>query len=247
MQGYLGFLLVFVSVFLILTLIEAANSATQISLSKAIAAERVYQVQMNAKEVIIESIRQGGREGFLAYNSTHHVKFCKSVDPRLRVLCFRKKEADLWIRAGAYIKLASLDTDMFDSSMDVKIFCMDSITDLGARGIAQSVRLGKQNCPGCKHFSKRGKNISEFADQLIAGLKKDKYGVPDFDSVVLPDCLAYTQPEIKPTTPGENDCLDRITLGGVFATSVYYGDFEMSSVSHIPEGLEVYNARTGNP
>ena len=61
---------------LLLSLVELNLNSKTHNLSNAINAERFYRVQMNVKEVIIEAARQGAREGFQMYDSTHQISAC---------------------------------------------------------------------------------------------------------------------------------------------------------------------------
>ena len=73
MKGYLSFVLVLVSLSLILLLLNIQPSQ---NFSKAISLERISSIQMNLKEVLIESIRQGAQSGFADYDTSHSLEDC---------------------------------------------------------------------------------------------------------------------------------------------------------------------------
>ena len=77
MRGYLSFILVFIAVLLLLALLRLHDAAHSTDLSKAVAAERTYAVQMNVKESVVESARRGALAGFSDYDATHDIKLCK--------------------------------------------------------------------------------------------------------------------------------------------------------------------------
>jgi hypothetical protein len=252
MKGYLNFLLVFASVFFILILINASQITSSISFSKAIAAERVYQVQMNSKEIITESIRVGGREGFRLYNSTHfeymcHPQFGGQTDP----LCFRSEEAAIWTKAGAYIYLAKVD-GRFDSDIQVEISCRKDISDI----IALDITMDQSglNYPGLNFFLDSGVNISNYSIELIQDGPKDSKG-PLYSLIKGPACMELIYPLIeenpanklvkdsallKDPTLLKNPELKNIRIiDGVILTNAFYEEFNISSVSYIPSGYEV--------
>jgi hypothetical protein len=128
MRGYLSFVLAFVSILLILSLLEAQLVSRDFELSKAVAVQRAYSLQMNAKEVIFELAREGANEGFDGYDSSHDVSLCKhcpdhfcvpgslvnGCDALLCGRCFREDEARERAESGAKSKLARLSPDIFD-------------------------------------------------------------------------------------------------------------------------------------
>jgi hypothetical protein len=247
MRGYLNFILVFVSVFFILILINASQIPSSISFSKAIAAERIYQTQMNSKEVVSQPIRQGGLAAFKVYNSTHFVYMC---DPKLGgpadPLCFRMEEAALWTKAGAYSYLAAADLKKFDPDIEIDYFCMPSMNDIISTNIALNPT---QVYPGMNLFSDPGKNFSDYSLELIASATKDKSGNPIYSAITLPICMEIIYPVIEEdpqnkliTDPKlkKNPDLKKIRIvNGIIASEAYYQNFNASSIVYIPAGFEV--------
>jgi len=228
MRGYLSFILVLASALTMLNLVILYWQPERIDLSKAIAIERVYQAQMNVKEVVLESIRRGGMEGFALYNSSHSVLFC---DPELggpaHPNCFRIEEAGNWTRAGAFYKLTSVDTKSFDDDLEVDIWCMKGINEDVARSIASS-----KSCPSCLSYNTQSPNLTA----LIAS------GVSQMD------CADFIYPQIVPSLlPEENPILKNMkitggvagSIGGSIGISTRYPRFNISAVSYLPTGYEV--------
>ncbi|NYZ74415.1 hypothetical protein H0O00_04695 [Candidatus Micrarchaeota archaeon] len=136
MRGYLSFILVFISVLLLLSLLRLYDASYSMDLSKAVAAERTYAVQMNVKESVIEVARQGALGGFSDYDAAHDIRLCKhcpdsfcsalpgsanQCDSAKCMACFREADA----RAGAIDKAVSgvhsLNNHIFDSDFEVGI------------------------------------------------------------------------------------------------------------------------------
>ena len=135
MKGYLSFVLVFVSVLVLLYLLEAQFSSRNFELSKAITVQRAYALQMNVKENLLEIAKQGAREGFDLYNSTHNLSSCmhcpdhfctpgpspNNCDLVKCSACFRENEARQAAVNKAVEKLMLLRTHHFDHDFDVSI------------------------------------------------------------------------------------------------------------------------------
>ena len=251
MRGYLNFFLVFVSVFFILSIIQASAYANNISFSKAISAERNYQAQMNFKEIALESIRLGAVESYTFYNITHDINKC---DPNYvgggggphHPECFRIEEARIFSQAGAFTNLALLDTNIFDSESDLEFFCTNMLTDDFARSIASSKKSGGSYCPGCSEFSATINNATELANELILNAPKIN-NQPDFSKIVSPLCMSILYPEIEedplnialPSGSKRNPSLKKIQINGYILSLVYSQKFGVASVAHIPAGFEV--------
>jgi len=244
MKGYLSFLLVFASAFLILTILQSYYAPNEVSFQKAIAAERVYQVEMNSKEAALEAVREGGREGFSIYNQSHFSFICNDPDlgGPLDPLCFRIDEAKIWVKAGAYLYLVKLGQSVSGQSMDVGIFCTSSssLSDDEARDIARSIREQGSYCPGCGLYQSATANVSVFAKDLIAKGQKDSAGNPVYSKIAGSQCMEIIIPDIQAgIDPDENPELEKISLNGAIVASAYYRDFNVSAVSFIPAGYEV--------
>jgi len=67
MRAFLSFLIVFAAFAIILTILSASISTKQLNLSKSIEIERMHAIQMNIKELIIESARLGANTGLIEY------------------------------------------------------------------------------------------------------------------------------------------------------------------------------------
>jgi len=247
MRGYLNFLLVFISVFFILILFAASETPSSISLSKAISAERIYQAQMNSKEMVNESIRKGGIAAFAAYNSTHFVFMCDPdfggpADPA----CFRMEEAALWTRAGAFTYLVLADSSQADPDIQQDFFCMPSINDILSRQLAMQ---NLPNYPGLSRIQDPAKNFSDYSLFLIASADKDKSGNPVYSTISLPPCMEMIYPVIEEDPANalisdpklkRNPELKRIRLVngfiGIYAISE---KLNITSVAYLPAGSEV--------
>lgn len=116
MRGYFTFLIVFAAFALLLSLTQLNLNSKSHNLSGAITTEKFYRVQMNAKEVVIESARQGAQKGFDAYAATHSLAACSN--PETQAQCFRENEARASANAGA---LANMELLVAGSDFDDEI------------------------------------------------------------------------------------------------------------------------------
>jgi len=123
LKGYFGFLVVFAAFALLLSLVEFNLNSKSHDLSSAITSEKLYGIQMNVKEVIIEAAREGAKEGFNNYvngpPSPHSVAACS--DPKASACCcFSSRDAERDTVNGARTKLFSVLSDAnFDDSVTV--------------------------------------------------------------------------------------------------------------------------------
>ncbi|MEM4359260.1 MAG: hypothetical protein QXT45_01890 [Candidatus Bilamarchaeaceae archaeon] len=69
MRGYFTFVIVFAAYLLLISLAQFNTNAKTSNLGATIWVERYYQVQMNAKEAIIEAAREGAKEGVTEYTT----------------------------------------------------------------------------------------------------------------------------------------------------------------------------------
>ena len=241
-------MLVFVSVFFILALIMGFSFSGSISFSKAIAAERNYQAQMNFKETAIEAIRQGANEGFGLYNISHDINKCdpQSQGGHNHPECFRIEEARLWARSGAFLRLSMLDTTMFDPDSELEFFCASLLTDDMARAAASAKMQGNRFCPGCQPFSTTAENISGLVQSLLSNAPLSG-NQPDYAKTPLPSCMALIYPVIEedPLNPAlppgskRNPGMNSIQVNGYILSIVHSKAFGVSSSAHIPPGYEV--------
>jgi len=136
MRGYLSFILVFISVLLLLSLLRLQDASSSTDLSKAVAAERTYAVQMNVKESVLEALRLGALAGFSGYDSAHDISLCKhcpdsfcsplpdavnTCDAAKCGACFREAEARTAARERAVSDVRPLNNHPFDSDFRVAI------------------------------------------------------------------------------------------------------------------------------
>jgi len=138
MRGYLSFVLVLLSAILLLSAVSVLSEARLYDLSHAVALERAYGLEMNAKECALETIRQGAAAGFNAYDASHDLPSCSHcidhfcspptpIDPLppniceegLCSGCFRESEARAFAAEGASAALALLQTYGFDEDFSV--------------------------------------------------------------------------------------------------------------------------------
>jgi len=118
LKGYFGFLIVFAAFALLLSLVEFNLNSKSHDLSSAITSEKLYSIQMNVKEVVIEAAREGAKEGFDNYAKDHTIYAC--ADPETVDRCFRVSEARISTESGALLKLLSvLGGANFDDSITV--------------------------------------------------------------------------------------------------------------------------------
>ena len=133
MRGYLSFVLVFLSLALLLSLLTLSQAADSTDLSKAIAISRAYGVLMNMKENVLEAVRLGGENGFASYDDSHFIESClhcpdhfcdplpataNSCDAGLCATCFREGEAREAAEKGALANVEMLDGCGFDDGFN---------------------------------------------------------------------------------------------------------------------------------
>lgn len=140
MQGFVSFILVFVSVPLLLSALSISQAAGHSDLSKAVAVERAYGLHMNAKEAVLEAVRQGSGSGFAAYDSSHDILLCRHCPDHYCVSpsplnpappnacdsdkcgrCFREAEARAAAELGALTSMSSLRPHIFDGDFSVGV------------------------------------------------------------------------------------------------------------------------------
>jgi len=131
LKGYFGFLVVFAAFALLLSLVEFNLNSKSHDLSSAITSEKLYGIQMNVKEVIIEAAREGAKEGFDNYTATHSVAACSDLKASA-CCCFRIQDAERDTVNGARAKLSSvLSNANFDDSVTVG-FVLDPLLSISS-------------------------------------------------------------------------------------------------------------------
>jgi|GEM_PF-1895672 len=176
MRGHLSFVLVFLSVILLFHLLELQLASKDFNLSKAVAVQRIYSVQMNIKENILEASRQGAVEGFTAYDSSHDISLCRHCpdhacipasptnfcDAALCSRCFREGEAREHAEEGALLKLVSLKTHGFDP---------DFSSSIGDAGLSAYLKA--------EPLSSNGFSFShvQFQDDVLISLSSVKFSI----------------------------------------------------------------------
>lgn len=133
MRGYLSFVLVFLSIVLLFSML---NLHIQNKSTKALLIERTYSTSLNVKESILESLNQGAMQGFLDYDLSHDVLLCRHCpdnycsleplapnpcDPELCKQCFRADEAKDASESQALLNYEKLESHVFDPDFDVSI------------------------------------------------------------------------------------------------------------------------------
>jgi len=141
MRGYFTFLIVFAAYLLLISLAQFNTNAKTSNLGSAIWVERYYQVQLNAKEAVVEASREGVRDGLTSYTTkflecaiaecSAECSACITVAGcALCSECIADKIADLSkstpciqreINAKSIEKIKSLDSAVFDPEITVDI------------------------------------------------------------------------------------------------------------------------------
>jgi hypothetical protein len=140
MRGYATFTLVLISIMLVFSLLTLFHASQSTDLTKAVAVQRSYGIQMNVKESIIESARAGALHGFAEYDATHDIKLCKHCGDHFCVppspqnpyppnicnqewcgRCFREAEAREAASVEARNRMRLLDSHVFDPDFQVTI------------------------------------------------------------------------------------------------------------------------------
>lgn len=133
MRGYLSFLLVLLGSLALAEMLAVYGAASTFDLSRPVAIERAYGLEMNAKETVIESVRAGAAAGFSEYDLAHDVRECihcpdnacvppNPADPLPPNYCdgercsgcFRESEARAAALSGAEEMLRRLDAHDYD-------------------------------------------------------------------------------------------------------------------------------------
>jgi hypothetical protein len=212
MRGYLSFLLVLASLLLVIMLLVSAAALKDFSLSRAIAAERTYQLQMNIKEVVLEAGRQGAVQAFTTYSFTHSKDACiRKPMFTMNPDCFKDVEAMQQAKEGAYDRIKMLTA--FDPDYAILLWCGLPLTESEARN----------------HSAKM---ITDSSLSL-------PFGRFVFFSLCDNSISVSLEPS---QNPNSNPTLKRIVFGEsgiVIGASVYSNKFGAASTSHIPAGTEV--------
>lgn len=112
MRGYVTFILVLASVFLLLNLISSYYAATGSDKYREIAVVRAYQLQLNLKDVVLEAAKTGAEEGLHAY----------LIECTISDSCEHELARKAAI-SGAQKKLNELEDASFDSEFQVELWC----------------------------------------------------------------------------------------------------------------------------
>ena len=242
MKGYVTFLLVLVSLSFIIIIIGASQKPYDISFSKAIAAERAYGVAMNSKEVAAEAMRQGGVEAFGIYELTHTAAECY-VPPyfEANLFCYREEEVPIVVKAGAFIRLATLDKSAFDPDMEIEFYCTPLVTDDMLRKEATNMRAGGTLDPVAFFtYDNSTTNASELALSYVT-LPQNNVDTVTYHTDRMPLCMASIIPAFRKTGVKDLD-LSGISIDNPLVVSAYYRDFNVSAVSYLPASYKIYEA-----
>ena len=106
MRGYITFVLAVVILSLFLYVFSLPQES---SLNEALAMERLYQTEQNAKFLVLEAARQGAQEGLEVYLLTHPTSF-------------NEQDAETAMEQGAYARLQQLSALHF-FHVDVRLYC----------------------------------------------------------------------------------------------------------------------------
>ena len=138
MRGYFSFILVFASVLLLLNLFHSFSDLND-NYSKEIAIEKAYQLQLNAKEAIMEAARQGARQGLIEYTLLHAIEGDYSLE-----------DARDAARKKAFERISTLHGWEFEPEFEVKIWCGATNDNELAKLKNKMLSDGKaQTCAGC--------------------------------------------------------------------------------------------------
>lgn len=103
---------------LLISLAELNLNSKTHNLSGAIVTEKFYRAHMNAKEIIIESARQGAQEGFDSYAATHSASAC--LESPNNPACFKSSEAQNSANQAALLKMeTTIVAAVFDDEITV--------------------------------------------------------------------------------------------------------------------------------
>ncbi|MBU0532973.1 hypothetical protein KKB44_05770 [Candidatus Micrarchaeota archaeon] len=188
MRGYLSFVLVLICLLVIFYLLELQIT---FDFSKAIAVQRTYSVQMNVKESIFESVKQGASEGFHDYDLSHSTELCKHCpdhfcipssptnhcDPILCAKCFREDEARNSAVNGALSKLQLISTHIFDPDFDVSISTFNLSVYLKPDSLSQN------------GFSL---DYTQFRKEILIGLSSEKFDI-SAEARIPKGCVLYDE------------------------------------------------------
>ncbi|MFA6530711.1 MAG: hypothetical protein WCT31_03185 [Candidatus Micrarchaeia archaeon] len=142
MKGYFAFVLVFISVILVLNSFENYALSANQSQAKQISIERAYQLQLNAKEAMLEAARNGALFGFEEYLLTH-----LEGD-------FNFKEAREAARKKAFEYVSKLDGWEFDPDFEVWLWCGYSTEyEIGKLKEKMLAERNVMVCPECYSLS----------------------------------------------------------------------------------------------
>lgn len=222
MRGYLSFVIVFVCVFILLSLFLAKSELLSADFSKSIVAERMHQTSMNIKQGIFAAAESGGKGAFVQYDFTHSRDECvhcpdmgcvpptpenptppNVCDPVRCSICFRDEEARILSAAGAQTVLNSVADSDFEFGHS--IWC-------GKLSNGEAGLLAKET-------REKGKALGGGAPASSCVI---------FDAELTPDLLS------------ENGVrLSRIRTLQDIGITLYSEKHDISSVSKIPAGMVV--------
>ncbi|HIH23120.1 TPA: hypothetical protein HA238_05310 [Candidatus Micrarchaeota archaeon] len=212
--GFVSFILVFVSISLLLILLRFQG--VQINLSKAIAVEQAYYLQMNAKEAVLEAARSGSQEGLKQYLAELAISGSK----------FNIDSAYSRARAEAHRRMALLDN--FWSFESSESFELVAVPDFETRlwcGYTDSIELESIKL----RMLQEGTVLSCNGCDSISSFK-----CIDFVNFVpQPDFLSINSFYLEGRSPFY------LLKHGVVGVSVYSKKFNVSGVSYIPPSKHI--------
>jgi hypothetical protein len=186
MRGHFTFILVFLAAALLIELAFLRAAASPANLSGAVALERAFGVEMNAKECVLEAARQGGEAGFSAYDLSHDLGSCihcgdhycapmtpagpppNVCDAALCSKCFREGDARAASEAGASAALGLLASAGMEGDFTV------NVRDAGG-GAPAAPEGVLQKDASAKNGMRLG--LARFRKDVIVRARSDKLGV----------------------------------------------------------------------
>lgn len=186
---------------------------------------------MNIKELIFESVRQGGLDGYTTYDKHHSHENCEKYCPDMYLCtmphtlpcdhylcektCFRLPDAKKAAQSGALNKMRELlEIDFADN---IAIWCGPEQLSFQMKSLVQDMQQQGSViiCDNCNNISKSPCDSFLSADILVLQDVGEKSG--KLESI-----------QFSPNT-----------MKGVIGISFYSERFQVASVSYIPANAEV--------
>lgn len=188
MRGYITFVL---SVAILAIFLHLAAMQNEVSLSRALAAEALYQKQQNAKELLLEGARSGAGEGLRQY------WLAKAIG-----IPFSQAEAERYAHVAAYLRLREVAGTIKDETL--QSWC-GAITPWSTREIHDSMQSAQRAvpCATCKPLTDCPDVIAVQVDDAgtegVVALRSDRFpstvvGISSYSSPYGVGSVAYLPP-----------------------------------------------------